>query len=124
MQAGLLAGKEAERLRAAAAEHPRAAAAALRRALALREAIFTLFVAVARDERTPAEALAAVNAALPEALAALRLHPRRGGFGWRFAHGDDDLAPMLSPVVRPAADILTSADLARVRECGSATCFW
>src|SRR5258705_3330428 len=74
-EAELLTEKEERRLRAEAAERPRAAVAALRRAVALREAIFELFVALARGESAPETALDAVNAALPDALAALRLRP-------------------------------------------------
>jgi len=123
-EAELLTDEEATRLRAEAADRPRAAVVALRRAVALREAIFDLFVALARGESAPVEALDAVNAALPAALAALRLRPDGDGFRWRFVHGEADLAPILSPIVRAAADLLTSADLARIRECGSDTCFW
>jgi predicted RNA-binding Zn ribbon-like protein len=123
-QAGLLTAKDAERLRAEAGGRPRAAIAALRRAVALREAIFDLFVSIARGKRPPAAALDTVNGALPGALASLRVGPERDGFGWRFAHDDTDLAPMLAPIVRATADLLTGADLARVRECGSDTCFW
>ena len=124
LQAGLVAARDGERLRAEARGRPRAAAAALRRAVTVREAIFSVFVAIARGERAPAVALDALNAALPSALAALRVGPERGGFGWSFAHEETDLAPMLAPVLRAAADLLTSADLERVRECGSDTCFW
>jgi predicted RNA-binding Zn ribbon-like protein len=124
VQAELITVKEGERLRVEAGERPRAAVAALRRAAAVREAIFSLFVAIARGERAPAGALDTLNAALPEAMAALRVGPERGGFSWRFAHEPTDLAPMLAPVVRAAADLLTSADRARVRECQSDTCFW
>ena len=124
LQAGLLTAREAERLRAEAGRRPRAATAALRRATALREAIFELFVAIARGERAPAAALDVVNGALPGALASLRLGPERDGFGWRFAPDETELAPMLAPIVRCAADLLTGADRARVRECGSDTCFW
>jgi predicted RNA-binding Zn ribbon-like protein len=31
---------------------------------------------------------------------------------------------MLAPIVRGAADLLIGPDRARVRECGSDTCFW
>jgi predicted RNA-binding Zn ribbon-like protein len=31
---------------------------------------------------------------------------------------------MLAPIVRAAAELLTSDDRARIRECGSETCFW
>jgi predicted RNA-binding Zn ribbon-like protein len=123
-QAGLVTTRDGERLRTEAGARSRAAAAALRRAVALREAIFGVFVAIARGEPTPAAALDAVNAALPSAMAALRVSAERSGFAWRFAHDGTDLAPMLAPILRSAADLLTSGDLVRVRECGADTCFW
>src|SRR4249919_3644512 len=69
VQAGLVTAKAAERLRVEARNRPRAAVTALRRAVAIREAAFALFVAIARGEKPPAAALEAINAALPEALA-------------------------------------------------------
>jgi len=124
IEAGFVAASEAERLRVEAALRPRAAAAALRRAVAVREAIFTLFSAVAGGQHAPADALDALNAALPEALATLRVDSKRDGFAWYFAPEGADLAPMLAPVLRSAADLLTGDELARVRECGSDTCRW
>jgi predicted RNA-binding Zn ribbon-like protein len=123
-QAGLVSGKDEVRLRAAGAGRSRAAAATLKRAVAVREAIFALFVAVARRARAPAAAVEDLNLALPNALSALRIDSAGEGFGWRFVHDDDDLAPMLAPVVRAAAELATSAELTRIRECGSDRCFW
>jgi predicted RNA-binding Zn ribbon-like protein len=124
VEAKLITPKDAERLRVEAGSRPRAAVAALRRAVAVREAIFSVFVAIARGERAPAGALELINAALPEAMATLRVEAERDAFAWRFTHEPSDLAPMLAPVVRAAAELLTSSDLARVRECQSETCFW
>ncbi len=125
LQAGLLAGKEAQRLREAARERPRAAAAALKEAIALRERIFSIFIAAARGENPPAAAVDALNEALPKALGSLRVSSGREGFSLRFVHGPENLTPMLAPVVRGAAELLTSEDdLRRVRECGADTCFW
>ena len=124
VEAKLLSPKDAERLRAEAGAKPRSAIAALRRAVTVRESIFSIFVAMARGERAPAAALETLNAALPGALASLRVGTDRGGFGWRFEPDPGDLAPMMAPVVRAAADLLTSKELARVRECQSDTCFW
>ena len=123
-KAGLVTPREAERLRADATARPRAAVAALRRAIAVREAIYSLFEAVAHEQQTPAAALDTLNAALPDALSSLRVAPDRGGFGWRFTPPPEDLAPMLAPIVRAAAELLTSEERERVRVCGSDTCFW
>jgi predicted RNA-binding Zn ribbon-like protein len=64
-----------------------------------------------------------MNAALPEALPRC-IGTGPDGFAWRFAHDERDLAPLLAPVVRAAAELLTSDELVRIRECGSDTCFW
>ena len=124
IQAKLLSAEDAERLRADAGGRSHAAAASLRRAVAVREAIFAIFAAVAGGERAPDGAIETLNAALPAALAALRIAPEREGFSWRFSPEESDLAPMLAPVVRGAAELLTSADRARIRVCQSDTCFW
>ena len=123
-QAGVISERDEKRLRSAGEARPRAAVAALRRAVALREAMFSVFAASARGDRVPKEPLDALNAALPDALAALRVGPDGDRFTWRFAHDDAELVPMLSPVLRAAAELLTSEDLVRVRECDSETCFW
>jgi predicted RNA-binding Zn ribbon-like protein len=124
LQTELLSPADAERLRGEASEHPRAAVAALRRATSVREAIYAVFMPAARGERVSPAAIGALNALLPEALGALRLEPQRHGFRWGFSHEESDLAPMLAPVLRSVAELLTSEDLDRVRECDAGTCFW
>jgi predicted RNA-binding Zn ribbon-like protein len=124
LQTGLVTRAEAERLRAEAADHPRAALAALRRATTVRETIYELLRPLAHGERPQSAALEAFNAALPNALGALRVGTEREGFRWRFEQDASDLAPMLAPVLRAAADLLTSDGIARVRECDSESCFW
>jgi len=123
-QTGLVASTEARRLREEAGRHPRAAAAALRRATELREPIYQVFKARARGEPVPAVALEELNGALSEALGSLRVEAQHGGFRWGFARAETDLAPMLAPVLRSAAELLVSPDLERVRECDSGSCFW
>lgn len=124
VQARLITAREGERLRGEAKERPRAAAATLKQAVAVREAIFSLFSAIAGGQKPTGDALETVNAALPEALAALRVAPDGDGYGWRFAHETTDLAPMLAPVLRAAAELLTSDERLRIRECSSDTCYW
>jgi predicted RNA-binding Zn ribbon-like protein len=108
-------------LSAAADEQPGAAAAVLRRAHALREALFDIFQAVS-DGTTPAGAdLHALNAerAVAEARNALGYSNR--GFTRRFA---DDLAfdRPLWPIVLSAVALLQHGDLARIHLCAADDC--
>jgi len=123
--AGLLDPRDAASLRAKAREHPRAAVAALRRAVSVREAIFSTFSAIAGGREAPAEAVATLSASLPEALARPRIVHDGPAFALRFQHDEEDLAgAVIPPVVRGALDLLTSDAKDRVRECHSTTCAW
>ncbi len=131
-QAGAATEGEAARLAARAEREPRAAADAFGRALDLREGLYRLFSAAAAERAPDSEDLALVNAALPEALARLRLAPRGDGFGWDWAtpaalaaaEPDPPLDAPLWPILRSAAELLTADDLRRVRECAAGSCTW
>jgi predicted RNA-binding Zn ribbon-like protein len=123
--ATLLKGRDATHLRARAGEHPRAAIAALRRATAVREAIFSIFSAIAGGRPAPKEAVETLDAALPSAFQSPRITRDGTRFAVRFEHDEDDLAGVvIAPVVRGALDLLTSEAKDRVRECHSTTCAW
>jgi predicted RNA-binding Zn ribbon-like protein len=123
VQAGAIAAEPAARLRAIAARRPRAARAALARAIQLREAIFDVFSAVAGNRPLPQAALARLNAALPAALARLRLAAAERGAAWTWAD-PPHLDRVLWPALRAAARLLTSTRLGRVRECAARDCAW
>lgn len=106
--------------------HPDLAAAALDRAIALRETIYRIFSAIA-DHREPQRTdLASLNTALHETLSRLEVRPSAGGFEWTWVLGADgnDLDRMLWPIVRSVADLLTSGDLRKVRQCAREGCDW
>src|SRR5689334_12122091 len=71
--AGIIAGDEAAEFEREAARHPPDADAAFARAIALREAMYGIFAAIAADGDPPADDLATVNAAIAEAMAHARL---------------------------------------------------
>ena len=124
-QADLLDSAQAAALLREAARRPAEAAAILERGLALREAIYRIFAAIA-GERPPAGAdLDMLNAALAEAMAHAQVAPAAEGFvwGWR-EHDPPPLDRMLWPVVRSAADLLTADELDRVRHCADDNCGW
>lgn len=123
-QSGLLPAAEIRRLRVAAARRPAAAASTVRRARALREALFSLFAAVVAGEPLPARPLAAFNRELAAAMAHLRVASAAGAPTWGFDLHPDALDAMLPPLVRAAADLLTSPERARVRRCEGGDCAW
>lgn len=127
-QAGAIDAPHAHRLVEEAKRRRQDAEATLRDALALREALYRTFVAVAdREEPDPADA-ARLSALLGPALAHRRLDRSGSAFtlGWDDPPGALD-APLWR-VAESAASLLTSApDLERVRVCGmheSHECSW
>ncbi len=124
-EAGLLDRRQAVRLARRAREAPAEAARAYAAARGLREALYRLFSAQARGRRVDPTDLMKVNAALHEALPHLRVARRGGAYAWDWAEdGGEPLQAPLRPIARSAAELLTSDDLARVRECDGATCTW
>jgi predicted RNA-binding Zn ribbon-like protein len=122
--AHILAGDEAGTLLRTTAQQPERAAEALDRAVALRETIYRIFAAIA-DHREPAGPdIAALSSAVREAFFRLSIAPSAGGFEWSWVTDGDDLDRILWPVVRSAADLLTSGDLGRIRQCAREGCDW
>ena len=114
----LVGAERAEGLRSAAAAAPEAAEAVLAQARALREAIFRLF-ARRREEAD----LLLLSEAAGRGAAERRLVTAKDGyvFGWPQS---DRLEQILWPVALSAAELLTSADLDRVKECAAENCNW
>lgn len=124
-QSGIVDAATASELRTEAGRRPGAAEAALGGGRALREAVYAIFSARAGGRGAPAGAVATLNVALAPSLARLQLEARGGdAFGWRWSLEDGALDGLLAPIVDSAAELLTSSDLARVRECEADNCGW
>jgi predicted RNA-binding Zn ribbon-like protein len=126
VQAGLVPATHRARLHAELDTRPERAQAAFERARALRRAIYSLFSAVAAGRPPDPADLAPLNRELPEALAHQRLVAGPdGALAWGWRGGPETLAEVLFPIVRSAADLLTSAEQrAAVRQCGASDCAW
>jgi predicted RNA-binding Zn ribbon-like protein len=122
--AGILSPAEARRLRHRASQSPAEAEAVLQRAIALREAIHRIFSAIAEGKHAPDGDVAALDAALAEALPMLRLVRAGDEFAWAWAGEEGALERMLWPVAYSAAELLTSPALARVGQCANDLCRW
>jgi predicted RNA-binding Zn ribbon-like protein len=121
---GILTDSQAKRLLRKATLRPSEAAEVLKRAVDLREAIFRIFAAIAHGSPPKAADLSLLNQALSGALAQARVTPAADGFAWDWSDDDDALDRPLWPVVRSAAELLTSPELRRVGECADANCGW
>jgi predicted RNA-binding Zn ribbon-like protein len=113
------------RVRARAAERPATAAqAAAAEAIALREAIYRLFTAVATDHAVAPSDLEQLNNALAEVPPRARLIRGSKGFGWAAPDTAQTVPALLAPVLWSAADLLTYADNRRLRLCANEECLW
>src|SRR5689334_17964338 len=97
--AGILAEDEARTLVEAAESQPALAQATLDHAIALREVVYRVFSALAHDRPTDAGDLAALNAALAEAYAHLRLRAGEPRFFWAWEPDGPALDRLLWPIV-------------------------
>jgi predicted RNA-binding Zn ribbon-like protein len=127
LQTGQLTGGEAARLGELADRHPREAAAAFAWSRKLREMLYRILSAVAVRRAPPAADLQRLNAALPEALSRPRIERRGARFVWTWHAPDAPAEPLnapLWPALRSAAELLTSDERRRVRECAGSDCTW
>jgi predicted RNA-binding Zn ribbon-like protein len=97
----------------------------LRDAALLRESLYAIFSAVARNEVAPESALKVLNALWQSGRSATRLVADAGHqFRWAANYQRNDLLAVLYPIANAAVELLTSGELARVRECASDSCAW
>lgn len=124
-QTGFLTADAAAPLSRAAGGDPAAAAAALSLSLDLRGVIYRIFSRRAAGRSVPGNDVDRVNAVVGEALSHRRLERREGYFVWTWIAVDaDHLHAPIWPVIVSAAQLLTSDDLERVRECHADDCNW
>lgn len=94
------------------------------RAIEVREAIYRIFAALAEGEMPEDADLALLNEVVASALAHSRIvrHEQHFHWDWQFEAGALDY--VLWPVVRAAADLLTSDALPMLRMCAAEDCGW
>ncbi|HUP20857.1 MAG TPA: ABATE domain-containing protein [Gemmatimonadota bacterium] len=106
------------------AADPAGAEAAYLRALELREAIYRIFDAVARERAPAVGDLTVLNARLGAALSRLELVRGEDGFVYAPVGPADSFDRLLDPIVRDAAELLVSSHLDRIKQCGGHDCSW
>jgi predicted RNA-binding Zn ribbon-like protein len=121
--AGAIPQSMAGKLAHEASRHPAAAQAAFAQAIVVRESLVAVLRAAVAGRQPPAADLQRFNTALGEAGAHLRLAGSQGAFRLEW-DSDNRLDRVLWPVVRSAADVVTSSDLQRLRICEGEGCGW
>ncbi|MDT8070067.1 MAG: ABATE domain-containing protein [Terriglobia bacterium] len=125
VQTGQLTASDARKLMNAANHSQAKASAALRRARELRQAIYSIFSAIARESAPATKDLDVLNRFWKNASIHASVSHAGGKFQKTWVMDEDDaLDRPLWPVAVSAADLLTSEDLAMARECASDRCSW
>jgi predicted RNA-binding Zn ribbon-like protein len=122
--AGALSKSQAAKLRAAGADSPQAAQHLLARAIEFREALARVLLARTEGRAAAGEDLKVIDAQYARTAPFARLAPTPEGFAWSLDAAAPALDAALRPVVESAVELLTSSKLARLRRCGSPTCYW
>lgn len=123
--AGVLTEGEAHYLWEDAVRRPAEASDTFARAIALREAIYRVYSAVAHGARPATPDLALLHRMYVAALTHAGLVPTVDGVAWAWGGDAEALDRMLWPVARSAVELLTADDVGRVKECpGSDGCSW
>ncbi len=91
----------------------------------MRETLFLVFSAVALGSIVPAAALSRLNDLVAEAASRRRVTHQRGTFTWSWEPDDPaDLDRLRWMAAWSAAELLTSAEVDRVRQCAGEGCAW
>ncbi len=114
---GLLADDEARHLLEEAARRPREAVEAHERVIGLRKAMRGILSAVANRAEPPTSDLDALNAELARVTVPVRIVHASEVFRREWLDPKDELGWMLGPIARSAAELLTSPELERLKEC-------
>lgn len=115
---GLIDNAEVRRLFRIARSEETKAARTLEQAKELREAIYRIFSAAAKGEKPSASDVAILNINLSKAMAQMEVQVTEAGYrlGWC---ADEMVDKMLYPIVKSAAELITSESLQRLRECAN-----
>ncbi len=121
---GIVTAIEAGRLIKAGKQNAAEARDVFNRAIALREALYRICKATMTGRRTQKVDLEIVNDELLGARTHERLTHMAVGFTWEWVGSEAALDRMLWSIAHSGAELLTTGDLSRLRECGGEECGW
>ena len=116
--------EEADRLRKRVAENADLAADLLAQAVALREAIHDIGVALGHRAKPPEAALASLSALHARFVAKAELAPGVASCRWQWSIRASPVEAALGPIALAAVRLFTEGDFHRIRECGGHACGW
>ena len=122
--AGGLPPGVAKRLADRAERDPRRTTAVYELGIALRESIWAVFSALASGDSPRDADLDLIADAAADGAARSRLVYDKAGVSWSLPADSDELDRPLWDIARSAADLLTSGDHERIKECASTSCEW
>jgi predicted RNA-binding Zn ribbon-like protein len=122
---GILSEKERQDLSQASLHSSIEASKTFERAITLRETVYRVFSAVAHARAPQRADLDALRDAFAEAMLHASLVPSAEEFVWDWLECEDALDAILWPITSSAIELLTSAQIKRVKQCpGVGDCGW
>ena len=95
-----------------------------RQAVALRDAVHDIGVALGHRAKPPEAALASLSALHARCVAKAELAPGVESCRWQWSVRASPVEAALGPIALAAVRLFTEGDFARIRECGGHACGW
>jgi predicted RNA-binding Zn ribbon-like protein len=114
---GILDDTTMVRLRREASRRSAEAQTVLEQAIAIREVLYRIFVAITEKQQPDNSDIEALNHDLSYMLTHLRLDSVHGGFSWEWRNDHQALDSMLWPILHSAAELLVSERRERIGHC-------
>ena len=122
---GLVSDHQAWKLLLDATDWPAEARLVLMRAIALRETIYRIFVALIRKGAPTDSDLTELNSMLTNLTNGGRVVKTAKGYGWKWNVDEDALDSLLGPVALSAVELMISDERERVGQCADVRgCGW
>lgn len=123
-QSGVCTPAATQRLRRWSRDHQAQADEIFTEALAIREAIFRIFSAIAGGAPVAAKDFAVLKAALANAPARSRLARFGNRCGWWVEQPQPSVSGVLAPVLWSAGDLMLNARSRPIQRCANEECLW
>ena len=107
-----------------ASDHEKRAAQGFAKAIAVREALFAIFSAIAADAGVTRKNFQIVEAALARGPHRTQLVPTANGYAWTGPAQRVTIYEVLAPILWSAGDLLVRAEDRRIRCCANNECLW